>query len=82
MLYAASELQIFDYVADHKGICTAENLSKTHKWTEDYTERLLNTLVSLKFMEKSKGKSGKGEYVRSFLKSSSKTTYSIDIGGN
>ncbi len=63
MLYAASELQIFDHVAGYKGDCTTASLAKAHKWKENYTERLLNALVSLKFMDKSPNKTGKGKQV-------------------
>ena len=59
ILYAASELCLFDHVYDMQN-CTAEDLAKAQGWIEDYTERLLNALVALKFLEKAINSDGKG----------------------
>ena len=58
----ACELELFDKVNNSRSPVTVKALSKANKWNEDGTSRLLNTLVSLKFMAKSANASGQDTY--------------------
>ena len=61
VLSAACELEIFDEIHNCAGPVSTSQLCARKGWNEDHTERLLNSCVALKVLEKEVNKEKTGQ---------------------